>query len=129
MNYRWPISVALAALLFALALAAAPARATPSWLEGYLSHGKWHQEYGPFVTETVFKRDRTFTSITIKRGAPYKLYVEGNWYVRPGNQLWMEWTNWEPHTINKPLPEGTMVKVIDDNHFRNKLGLVTRVVW
>jgi hypothetical protein len=37
--------------------------------------------------------------------------------------------NWEPHTVRKPLPEGTMVQILDQDHFRNKLGVVTRVRW
>jgi len=96
-------------------------------VEQYLV-GKWHQEYGPYVTETVLKTDFTFTSITIQRGAPYRLYVEGDWEVRGNDdQLWTQWTYWEPRNLKKPLPEGTMIKVIDHDHFKNKLGDVYRV--
>jgi hypothetical protein len=126
MNYRWSVSIALAVLVFAFALAAANTPAKPGSLEEYL-YGKWHQEYGPYVTETVLNTDLTFTSVTVQKGAPYRLYVEGKWKVKYQNQLWMYWVNWEPRSIKKPLPEGTTVEVIDHNHFRNKLGVVTRI--
>jgi hypothetical protein len=127
MNRRLSIGVALTIALFALGLAATRTPAKTR-MEEFLT-GKWHQEYGPYVTETVLNGDGTFISETIQRGAPYRLYVEGRWSVRYENQLWMEWDNWEPHTINKPLPEGTMFQVIDQDHFRNKLGVATRVRW
>ena len=127
MNYRSSLRLALAGMLFAVALTATRTPAQ-SRMERFLM-GKWHQEYGPYITETVLNGDGTFTSETIQRGAPYRLYVEGTWCVRYENQLWMEWYNWEPHTVNRPLPEGTMVEVIDQDHFRNKLGVATRARW
>jgi hypothetical protein len=39
----------------------------------------------------------------------------------------MEWTDWVPHDIAKPLPEGTKIEIIDRDHCRNKLGIVTRM--
>ena len=125
MNYR--ATVATARLVSLLALPLLPAPAPTTRVEQYLV-GKWHQEYGPYVTETVLKTDFTFTSITIQRGAPYRLYVEGDWEVRGNDdQLWTQWTYWEPRNLKKPLPEGTMIKVIDHDHFKNKLGDVYRV--
>jgi len=126
MNCRWSVGIAFAVLVSAFALTAAHAPAKPQSLEEYL-YGKWRQEYGPYITETVLNTNLTFTSLTVQRGAPYRLYVEGTWKVKYQNQLWMYWVNWEPHTIKRPLPEGTTVEVIDRNHFRNKLGVVTRI--
>jgi hypothetical protein len=127
MNYRSLVSLAVAGMLLVLALTATHTPAKTR-MEAFLM-GKWHQEYGPYVTETVLNGDGTFISETVQQGTPYRLYVEGTWSVRYENQLWMEWYNWEPHTINKPLPEGTMFEVIDQDHFRNKLGVATRVRW
>jgi hypothetical protein len=89
--------------------------------------GKWQQEYGPYVTETVFTAAGTFTSITFQLGAPYRQNVQGRWEVKYGNQLWQEWDSWNPSTLPKPLPEGTTIEVIDSDHFRNKLGIVARI--
>ncbi|SRR5258707_10889510 len=80
--------------------------------------GKWHQELGPFVTETVLNTDGTYTSITIGWG-PWE-YVQGRWEVRYGNQLWQD-------RCDRPLPEGTPIWVIDPDHFQNKLGIATRM--
>jgi hypothetical protein len=39
----------------------------------------------------------------------------------------MEWTDWVPHDIAKPLPEGTKIEIIDRDHLRNKIGIATRM--
>ena len=127
MNYRTSVITAFLVSLFAFSLIPVRAPARASRMEEYL-FGKWHQDYGAYSTETVLKTDFTFTSITIQRGAPYKLYVEGNWEVRGNDdELWMEWTRWEPSNLRKPLPEGTWIRVVDRNHYRNKFGDVYRV--
>jgi len=116
----------VAVLVLAIGLTERDARAQQPDLHAFLI-GKWHQEYPPYVTETVFTAGGVFTSITVQRGAPYRLYVQGRWEIRYGNQLWQEWESWEPRTLTKPLPEGTAIQVIDQNHIRNKLGVATRM--
>lgn len=126
MGHLKSFSAALAALLIAIILLAGPAPANPASLETYLV-GKWHQEYGPYVTETVLTAKHTFTSITVQPGTPYRLHVEGTWEIRNEDELWLEWTDWVPHNIQKPLPEGSKIEIIDQDRFRNKLGIVTRM--
>jgi hypothetical protein len=87
--------------------------------------GKWHQEYLGYVCENVLAADGTFSSITV--GGPFRQDVRGRWEVRDGNWLWQEWDFWNPVNIPKPLPDGTMIEVIDADHFRNKLGVATRM--
>lgn len=126
MRHLKSFSVALAALLIAIILLAAPTPANPPSLETYIV-GKWHQEYSPYVTESVFTAKHTFTSITVQQGTPYRLYVTGVWEIRNDDELWMEWTDWVPHDVAKPLPEGSKIEIIDQDHLRNKIGIATRM--
>ncbi|HXA95831.1 MAG TPA: hypothetical protein VN323_09735 [Candidatus Dormibacteraeota bacterium] len=126
MNHKFIPILIVASMVFTIGLTAAHAPAQQPDLRTFLI-GKWHQEYGPYVTESVLTAGGTYTSITIQPGTAYRLYVQGRWDVRYGNQLWMEWENWEPSNLRKPLPEGTLVQPIDANHFRSKFGVVTRM--
>jgi len=65
MSNRWSVRIILA-LLLPVVLVATLVPATK--MQQYL-YGKWHQERAPYVTETVFKQDSTFTSITVQKGA------------------------------------------------------------
>jgi hypothetical protein len=112
------MSLTLSAVL-TIGLTAARAPAQQLDLQSFLV-GKWHQELGPYVTDTVLNGDGTYTSITIQRGTTYWEGVQGNWEIRVGNQLWQS-------RRDGRLPEGTPIRVIDANHFQNKLGIATRV--
>ncbi len=125
MSHQRSLCMALSILFLAVALLSAPAPAKPRLTPQYL-FGLWRQTYGPFVTQTQLNTDFVFRSITVRPGTSYRLQVTGTWKLE-GNMFWMTWVEWYPHTMPKPLPEGTAVEVIDDNHFRNKLGIVTRV--
>ena len=125
MNNRFISILIVATVVSAVGLTATSTAQQPD-LRSFLT-GKWHQEYGPYVTETVLNAGGTFTSITVQPGTPYRLYVQGRWEIKNGNQLWQEWENWEPRTLSKPLPEGSMIEPIDRDHFRNKFGVVTRM--
>jgi hypothetical protein len=111
----------LTASLVAVGLTTVRAPAQQPDLRSFLI-GKWHQEFGPYVSETVLNGDGTYTSIMIQRGTPYRQDFQGRWDVRFGNQLWQE--SWPPNGL---LPEGTLVQPIDSDHFQNKLGIATRV--
>jgi hypothetical protein len=100
----------------AIGLATTHAAAQQLNLRSFLI-GKWHQELGPYVTETVLNANGTYTSITC--GPPGCEGVEGGWEVRFGNQLWQ--------SSDRALPEGTPIRVVDPDHFQNKLGVAARV--
>ena len=94
-------------------------------LRSYLSPGTWYQEtateMGTMATETVFNGDGTFTALAQVKGTPNHQGAEGRWDVRDGNILWFYYERCSPD----PCPyekEGTWIKVIDHNHFQNKLG-------
>ena len=117
--------ITFAALLIGVAAIVAQARAQPTDLKKLLV-GKWHQEYGPYVTETEFLRNGIFNSITIQKGAPYRLYVQGEWEVHDNRDLWTYPKRWEPSDV-RMFAEGSRIEVINENHIRNKLGDVYRV--
>lgn len=126
MNHRRLILTALAVLLTTAAFGAARAHAQQREDLETLLVGKWYQQSGSYVVETVLNANGEFTAVGYQPGTPYRQYVVGRWWLQNG-QLWTEWEQWEPHSIEKPLPEGTPVYFIDRNHFRNKFGLVTRM--
>jgi hypothetical protein len=104
---------AICSISVAIALAAAGGvtnvRAQQYSLDGVLI-GKWHQEYGPYVSETVFTAGHEFMTVTIQRGAPYRLYIQGRWEVRYGNQLWQHNLHWVPDNIRVAEWEGTQFR-------------------
>lgn len=91
--------------------------------------GKWHQQYGALVTETLFSggNPHEFISLTVQAGTSYRFCVQGQWEIRNGSQLWQHNLRWIPDNIRVPEWEGTPIQVIDANHLRNKLGVFARI--
>ena len=96
--------------------------------------GKWRQQLGPAVTETVYLPSGRFTSIT--RDQFTSFYSEGRWEVR--NEMVIAYfTNWWPRQmrnvdgstteIRMPEWESTWVRFLDNNRVENKLGIAYRV--
>lgn len=125
---NWPKRMLVALLVCAAAAILAQTPAQSYDLERLLM-GKWRQQYGPYVTVAVYTLRGSyheFTAVTVQRGAPYRLYVVGEWRVNNNRDLWTYPKRWEPSDV-RMFAEGTPIQVIDYNHFRNKLGDVYRV--
>src|SRR5215468_11568837 len=109
---NWEKRLLAVLLVFATATLPAQTSAQTYNLERLLM-GKWHQEYGPYVTETVFSlrgQYHEFTSVTVQRGAPYRLYVVGEWRVNNNRDLWTYPKDWQPHDV-RMFAEGTPINV------------------
>jgi len=123
MKPRWVLRASAAALLLLAALILPGASAAFETLDEYMV-GTWRQEYGVFITTTTFTNEHEFVSVTTRKDSPDRLYVQGVWEIKNGNQLWTTWKRWVPENLPRPLPEGTTIEVIDHDHCKNKEGII-----
>lgn len=114
----------LTAILLSFAPRPAEAKAQPAMGQEaeQLLVGKWRQQYGPFISETVYLANGRFTSITT--GGVYRFYCEGRWEIRQG-MLITYFEDWWPR-VRMPGWEGTPIRFLDENRFQNKLGIAYR---
>jgi hypothetical protein len=120
MDPKKTIFMLLAVLVITLAIGAARSLADDVDLKSFLV-GKWHQEVGDFVGDTVFNSDGTFTSLASKKGTSYHEGVKGHWQIRNENELWQHNEDCSPNDCAAEW-DGTWIKVIDNDHIQNKLG-------
>jgi len=125
MNSRHFTRAALAVLLLSFAVAAARVAAQRVNLNYYLV-GKWHQDVGEMSGETVFNSNHTFTSLAWTRGTSYHSGARGEWEIRNEDQLWKHNFECSPNPCSAEWDD-TRIEVIDQNHFRNRLGDVYRM--
>lgn len=122
------VRVACMAIIFIAAASGTNVRGQQYNLDSLLV-GKWHQEYGALITETLFSggRPHEFIALTVQRGTSYRFCVQGEWEIRSGNQLWQHNLRWIPDNVRVPEWEGAVIEVVDANHLRNKAGDVFRI--
>src|SRR5215831_1041548 len=123
MKSRWALRTSAAALLLLAALILPRVSAGFETLDEYMV-GTWRQEYGVLITTTTFTNEHEFVSVTTRKDSPDRLYVQGVWEIKNGNQLWTTWKRWVPENLPRPLPEGTTIEVIDHDHCKNKEGII-----
>ncbi len=126
MNRAVAIRIVCLAFVFTIAANATEVRAQQSDLKRLLV-GTWRQVLGPYVTQTMFTPDRHFTTVTVQQGTPYRQLCKGTWNTK-GNLLTLYFGTCTPkRNVRMPASESTLIRVIDANHLRNKLGDVYRV--
>jgi len=123
-NSKWLVCGALVCLAIVVPANVVPAPAQVD-LNRFLV-GKWHQEVGAMVAETVFTAGHAFTSLAWTRGTPYRTGASGRWEIKYGDQLWQYNDECSPDPC-AVKSEGTKIEVIDDDRIRNKFGVAYRM--
>ncbi len=96
--------------------------------------GKWQQQYGTCISESVFTADGRFTSIT--RDQFRSFYSEGRWEIKDG-VLISHFVDWSPRSMPNvdgsttpiwmPEWESTWIRFLDYDRLQNKVGIAYRV--